>query len=75
MPVFHVNSSYISKGKSASGFAAYLHREQLDQATQLRRYLDREGRGHEDLLASGHAHLGAPGVIAGKFTVYPPAAR
>ena len=57
MPVFHVNSSYISKGKSASGFAAYLHREQLDQATQLRRYIDREGRGHEDLLASGHAHL------------------
>jgi hypothetical protein len=59
MPVFHVNTSYISRGGSASGFANYLHRLHDDQATQLRRYIDREGRAKEDLIASGHDHLPA----------------
>ena len=57
MPVFHVNSSYISKGKSASGFAAYLHRAQLDQATQLRGISTVRAVGMKTCLPRGMTHL------------------
>ena len=60
MALFHVDASYIKKGTSeggATGFATYLERLTPDNATQFRRYLEREGHGADDLVASGHENL------------------
>jgi hypothetical protein len=60
MAVYHVDASYISKGKSeggASRFSAYLERRDPEHATQHARYLARDGKGQEDLVASASAYL------------------
>ena len=61
MPVYHVHASYIKQGRQAggaSGFARYLEREERDEASQFRRYIDREhGMGKDDLVAQGYANL------------------
>src|SRR4030095_5427464 len=61
MPTYHVHMSSIKKGGhqgGAAGFARYLSRDGLDEASQLRRYLEREGlhQGKDDLVAAGHAN-------------------
>jgi hypothetical protein len=59
MPVYHLFAAVITKGKTAggaAGFRAYMDREKVDQASQMRRYMDREN-GREDLVAKGAANL------------------
>ena len=58
MALFHVDASVISKGKTpggAVGFACYL----TGDAERMQRYLEREGHGREDLVASGAGALPA----------------
>ena len=60
MAHFHIDVSLIRKGKSGGssrGFAAYIERRNPEQAMQAKRYLVREGRGKEDLVASGSGGL------------------
>jgi len=61
MAFFHVHVSYIKQGAHTGGaqeFARYLHREGRGEASQLRRYLEREhGQGKDDLVASGSGNL------------------
>ena len=57
MPVFHVNSLVYFQGGKCHRLCRISASGAPDQAAQLRRYIDREGRGHEDLIASGHEHL------------------
>jgi hypothetical protein len=53
--------SYLKQGSHAGGargFARYIAREGRGEASQFRRYLDREnGHGTDDLIAAGHANL------------------
>jgi hypothetical protein len=62
MPTYHVPMSYLKKGGhqgGAAGFARYLSRDGRDEASQFRRYLEREGvhQGKDDLVAAGSANL------------------
>ncbi len=61
MPLYHVHANYIRQGshaEGAQGFARYLSREGRGDASQFRRYLERDGdQGKDDLVASGSAHL------------------
>ncbi len=61
MPLYHVHANYIRQGShadSAQGFARYLSREGRGDASQFRRYLERDGdQGKDDLVASGSANL------------------
>lgn len=60
MAFFHVYASYISKGATrggATGLARYLAREHPEMATQHMRYLARDGREKDDLVACGYGAL------------------
>ena len=61
MAFYHVHASYIKHGANdggAQGFARYLGREGRGDASQFRRYLERDGgQGRDDLVASGSANL------------------
>jgi len=61
MPLYHVHANYIRQGshaEGAQGFARYLSREGRGEASQFRRYLERDGgEGKDDLVASGSANL------------------
>jgi len=61
MPTYHVHMSYIKQGSHAGGargFAQYLRRDGRNEASQFRRYLEREhGQGKDDLVATGAANL------------------
>jgi hypothetical protein len=61
MAFYHVHANYLKQGGhdgGAQGFARYLGREERGDASQLRRYLERDGgQGRDDLVASGSANL------------------
>ena len=61
MAFYHVHANYIKQGRhadGAQGFARYLSREGREEASQFRRYLERDnGQGKDDLVASGSANL------------------
>src|SRR5712691_11444495 len=61
MAFYHVHASYIKQGRAkggAQGFARYLSREGRGEASQARRYIERDGKeGKDDLVASGSANL------------------
>jgi hypothetical protein len=61
MALYHVHANYIRQGshaEGAQGFARYLSREWRGEASQVRRYLERDGgQGKDDLVASGSARL------------------
>jgi hypothetical protein len=56
MALFHVYADVIRKvngSGGATGFARYIAREDTDLASQALRYIDREGRPADDLVAQG----------------------
>jgi hypothetical protein len=60
MAIFHVHVAVIRKSAGGAGggaYARYVQREAVEHAAQQARYLQRDGRGHEDLVETGHAHL------------------
>ncbi len=61
MAFYHVHANYIKQGShadGAQGFARYLSREGRGDASQFRRYLERDhGQGKDDLVAGGSANL------------------
>ncbi len=62
MALFHVYAAVIRKNNGSGGatrFARYIAREDTELASQALRYLDREGRPAEDLVAKGAGGLPA----------------
>src|SRR5262245_16360239 len=70
MALFHVYAAVIRKGSGSGGatrFARYIAREDTELASQALRYLDREGRPAEDLVATGAGGMPAWATSSTQF--------